>query len=41
MGFHPKNGFALGHEGKASYLDFLDLFQKTVNGLKTGNCKKL
>ena len=35
MGFLPKNGLHLGHEGKAFYLDFLDWFQKkTVDGLK-------
>ena len=27
MGFLPKKWFALGHEGKAFYLDFLDLLK--------------
>ena len=40
MGFLPKNGFALGHEGKAFYLDFLEVcFKKTVDGLKNRKLK--
>ena len=39
MGFLPKNGLHLGHEGKAFYLDFLDWFQKLGNGLKNRKLK--
>ena len=39
MGFLPKNGLHLGHEGKAFYLDFLDWFQKQGNGLKNRKLK--
>ena len=39
MGFLPKNGLHLGHEGKAFYLDFLDWFQKQGNDLKNRKLK--
>ena len=39
MGFLPKNGLHLGHEGKAFYLDFLEFIKKLGNGLKNRKLK--
>ena len=41
MGFHPKNGLHQGMKVRLSIWTFWICDSKTVNGLKTKNCKKL
>ena len=39
MGFHPKNGLHQGMKVRLSIWNFWICDSKTVNGLKTENCK--